>query len=191
MRGSSQPSTMFFSTSSRRYRLLMTVLGHVQAGKFPLLGELAAHRVGDDPLVQRAVVLKLQAAQRVGDALDGVLDGMGKVVQRVDAPLVALAVVGHMLDAVDGRVAHVHVGAGQVDLGAQRLFAVGKLAGAHAAEQVQILLRGCGPGRGWDGWACRRSLPRYSCICLAGQVVHIGLALPGSAFRRTRSRSRK
>ena len=59
--------------------------------------------------------------RRVGDALDGVLNGVCKVVQRVDAPLVALAVVLDVLDAVDGRVAHIHVGAGQVDLGAQRL----------------------------------------------------------------------
>ena len=54
--------------------------------------------------------------------LDGVLDGVGEIVHRVDAPLVALAVMLGVLDAVDGRVTHVHVGAGQVDLGTQGLF---------------------------------------------------------------------
>ena len=40
----------------------------------------------------------------MGDALNGVLNGVGKVIQGVDAPLIALAVVGNMLDAVNRRV---------------------------------------------------------------------------------------
>ncbi len=43
-------------------------------------------------------------------------------------------------DAVHDRVAHVEVGRGHVDLGAQHAGAVGKLALAHALKQVEILL---------------------------------------------------
>jgi hypothetical protein len=44
-------------------------------------------------------------------------------------------------DAVDRRVAQVDVGRGHVDLRAQHVGAVGKFAGAHLAEQVEVLLR--------------------------------------------------
>ena len=57
-------------------------VGHVQAGELALLGELGPEDVLDDPVVQRAMVLELQAAHAVGDALDGVLDGVREVVHR-------------------------------------------------------------------------------------------------------------
>ena len=73
-----------------------------QAGKLDLPGlGWADWQLLHDPVVQRAVVLELQRAQGVGDALQRVLNGMGKVVHGIDAPLVALAVVVHMADAVD------------------------------------------------------------------------------------------
>ena len=121
------------------------------------------------------MVLELEAAHAVGDALDGVLDGVGKVVHRVDAPLVALPVMLGVLDAVDGRVAQVHVGAGQVDLGAQGLFALLELPGTHPAEQVEILLRGTvAPRRGAGGLA--RVIAAVLAHLVAGQVVYVGLA---------------
>ena len=43
-------------------------------------------------------------------------------------------------DAVDRRVAQVDVAAGHVDLRAQRARAVGEFAGAHAPEQVEVLV---------------------------------------------------
>ena len=156
-------------------------VGHVQAGKLALLGEGGAEDVFNDPVVQRAMVLELQAAHAVGDALDGVLNGMGEVVHRVDAPLVALTVMLGVLDAVDGRVTHVHVGAGQIDLGTQGLFAFLELTGAHPAEQVEVLFRGA--------VAPRRRAGRLAGVgttvlahLLAGQVVHIGLALFNELF---------
>ncbi len=62
------------------------------------------------------------------------------VVHRIDAPRVAGAVVVGVADAVQHRIAQVDVGRGHVDLGAQHVGAVGELAGAHAAEQVEVLL---------------------------------------------------
>ena len=73
---------------------------------------------------------------------DRVRLAVGVVVHRVDAPLVARAVVRGVQDAVHDRIAHVEVGRGHVDLGAQRAAAVRELAGPHALEQVQVLLHG-------------------------------------------------
>ena len=113
-----------------------------QTGELDLPGPGGQLAVLDDPVVQGAVGLKLQGAQAVGDALQRVLDGVGKVVHGVDAPLVALPVVAHVVDAVDDGVAHVEVAAGQVDLGPQRHGTVGELPGPHAGKQVQALLHG-------------------------------------------------
>ena len=82
-----------------------------------------------------------------------------------------------VLDAVDGRVAHIHVRACQVDLGAQRLFAVGNLARAHTAEEVEVFFRR-GRGRGLGRLACFCVVAAVILHLLAGQVVHIGLAPP-------------
>ena len=127
------------------------------------------------------MVLKLQAAHAVGDALDGVLDGVGKVVHGIDAPLVPLAVVVLILDAVDGGVPHIHVGAGQVDLGPQGLFPLLELARAHPAEQVQVFLGGAvPPGGGAAGLAGVAAA--VLAHLLPAQIVHIGLALADQLF---------
>ena len=94
------------------------------------------------PVVERPVVLELERAERVRDALDPVRDRVGVVVHRVDAPRVARAVVVGRADAVERRVAQVDVRRRHVDLRAQGACAVGELAGAHPAEQVEVLLGG-------------------------------------------------
>ena len=83
---------------------------------------------------------------------------MREVVHRIDAPRVAGAMVMRAADAVEHRVAHVDVRRRHVDLRAQHVRAVRELAGAHAREQVEVLLdrrgrdTGCrGPARS----ACR------------------------------------
>ncbi|MPN16036.1 hypothetical protein SDC9_163374 [bioreactor metagenome] len=58
------------------------------------------------------MILKLQRAQGMGDALDGVLNGMGEVVHGVNAPGFPGAVVPDAVDAVNHRVAHVEVARG-------------------------------------------------------------------------------
>ena len=156
-------------------------VGHVQACKLTLLGEGSAENVLDDPVVQRAVVLELQTAHAVGDALNGILNGVCEVVHRVDAPLAALTVMLGVLDAVDSRVTHVHVGAGQIDLGTQGLFALLELTGTHPAEQVKILFRGAvAPRRGTGRLAGIGTAVLAHFV--AGQVVHVGLALHDELF---------
>ena len=122
------------------------------------------------------MVLELQTAHTVGDTLDGVLNGVGEVVHGVDAPLAALTVMLGVLDAVDGRVTHIHVGACQIDLGTQGLFAFLELTGTHPAEQVKVLFRAAvAPRRGAGGLAGIGAA--VLAHLLAGQVVHIGFAL--------------
>ncbi len=91
--------------------------------------------------------LELERADGVGDALDGVGLAVGEVVGRVDAPGVARPRMLRVEDAVQHRVAQVDVGRGHVDPGPQHARAVGELAGAHALEEVEALLRRPTPPR--------------------------------------------
>ncbi len=129
----------------------------------------------DEPVVERAVHVEFERADRVGDLLDRVALAVGEVVHRVDAPLVTRAVVFGVDDAVHDRVAEEHVGMRHVDLGAQHLRPVGELAAAHALEQVEVLLRRAVaprrlPARHRHGAAALTDL-------LLRLVVHVGQAL--------------
>ncbi len=84
------------------------------------------------------MVLELERADRMRDALQRVGDGVRVIVERIDAPLVAGAMVRRVADAVDGRIAHVQVRAAHVDLQPKDVRAVGKFARAHAAEEFEI-----------------------------------------------------
>ena len=107
------------------------------------------------------MIFELQGAQRVRDALERIADAVGEVVHRVDAPVVAGPVMGGVADAVENRVAHVHVRRRHVDPGPQDVLAVRELAQAHAAEEVQVLgsrpvavrARRAGLGQGAPGGA--------------------------------------
>ena len=119
--------------------------------------------------------LVLQRAQAVGHPLQGVLDGMGEVVHGVDAPLVPGLMMGDMDDPIEGRVPHVDVGGGHVDLGPEGLGAVFELPVLHALEQIQILLHGPIPvGAVLPG--LRQGTPVGPHLLL-GEVIHVGHAL--------------
>ena len=155
-------------------------LGHdgaldVQAGELDLARRLIGHlRLADEPVVQRAMDLVFQRAQRVGHALDGVLHGMLEVVHGIDAPLSAGAMVRMAVDAVHGRVAQQHVGRGHVDLGAQHAGALFELAVLHALEQVEVLLhRAVAIGAVHAGPGQRAAIDAHF---LGRLVVHVGNA---------------
>ena len=82
----------------------------------------------------------LERAERVRDAFDRIRQRMREVVHRVDAPGAAGAVMIGVANAVEHRIAHRDVRRSHVDLGAQHVGAVGKFAGAHAAEQIEVLV---------------------------------------------------
>src|SRR5215203_3157052 len=140
-----------------------------------VLARARRHRqVLDQPVVERPVILELERAEGVGDALDGVRLTVGEVVQRIDAPLVAGSRVSRVQDPVQHRVAHVDVGRSHVDPGPEHSGAVRKLTRAHALEQVEILIdRTVAPGavlaRLAEGAAVLADL-------VGGEVVDVGLA---------------
>ena len=86
------------------------------------------------------MVLELERADRMGDALDGIRLAMREIVARINFPRRAGARMRRIQDAVQHRIAQIDVARGHVDLGAQHPRAIGKFAGAHAAEQVEVLL---------------------------------------------------
>src|SRR2546422_260578 len=120
-------------------------VGEVKACKFVLVrvrrgNQAAFAQAVQQPVVKRALVFKLQRADAVGDLLQRVLDRVRKGVHGVNAPFVVGVVVVGAAYAVNGRVAHVDVGAGHVDLGAQHHGAVLMQAVAHFAKACQVLL---------------------------------------------------
>ena len=102
------------------------------------------------------------------------------VVGRIDAPGVAGARVLGVQDAVQDRIAQVHVGRRHVDLRPQHACAVGELAGAHAAEQVEVLLdRAIAVGRVLPRFGQRAALAAHP---IGRRIIDIGLALADQVF---------
>ncbi len=151
-------------------------LGHdgvreVQAREFDLLWMMHAELV-EVPVVERPVVLVLERADRVRDALDRIGLAVGPVVHGVDAPGVTRAMVRGLPDPVHDGIAQVEVTRGHVDLRAQGPGPVFELARAHAAEQVQVLLAGAIavrtlPARLGQGTAVLGHL-------IGREIVHVG-----------------
>ena len=145
-----------------------------QAGKFDLPGLTRQVAVLYHPVVQGTVGLKLQGAEAVGDALQGVLNGVGEIVHGVDAPLVPLAVVVHVVDAVDHGVPHVEVAGAGVDLGPEGHGPVGELPGPHSGEEVKTLLHRAVPVGALGGAV---HVPPHLLHLLRGQLADVGQAL--------------
>ncbi len=115
-------------------------VGEVQARELDLARPVRWLQLVQEPVVQRPVILELQRAQRVRDVLEGVGQRVREVVHRVDAPAITGALMIDVPDAIQRRVAQVHVRRRHVDLRPQHVLAVGEFARAHAPEQVQVLL---------------------------------------------------
>ena len=121
-------------------------VGVVEPRKLVLLRQrplklAAVGQLVDDPVVERPMVLEFQRADRMRDPLERVRDRMREIVERIDAPLVAGAMVRRVPDSIDRRIAQVDVRAAHVDLQAQHVRAVREFAGAHPAEQRHVLFR--------------------------------------------------
>ena len=111
MRGSSQPLTWPPRTSSVSTRLRQHRVGQIEPRELVLMRPRRHRQVVEEPVVERPVVLELERADRVGDALDGVRLAVGEIVARIDAPGVAGARMLGVQDAVEHRVAQVDVAA--------------------------------------------------------------------------------
>ena len=114
-------------------------MGEVQPGELDLAA-VEDPEVLQEPVVEGTMNLVLHAAQRVGDTLDGVGEGVLEIVHGIDAPRVPGPMMRGVADAVHHRVAHVQVRVSHVDLRPQGARPVGELPGPHAAEQGEVLV---------------------------------------------------
>ncbi len=68
------------------------------------------------PIIQWAVVSKLERAQRMGDALHRVADDVGEVIHRIYAPfIICHGMLRSFYDAIKHGVAHNEIGGAVVD----------------------------------------------------------------------------
>ncbi len=115
-------------------------MGQLESRHLGLTGLIARQRqLFEEPVVQRAVTVEFERAERVRGALDGVALAMRPVVGGIDHPGVVCAVMMTASNAVHDRVAQLHVLVLHVDLGSQHVRPIGELAGPHSTEQVEAL----------------------------------------------------
>ena len=111
------------------------------------------------------MVLELERAERVRNLLDRVGLAVREIVHRIDAPVIAGAMMSRMQDAIHDRVAHVEVSGRHVDLGAKHFAAVWELPSRMPSKSsrfssIDLSRNGlCAPGS--------VSVPRYSRISSA------------------------
>ncbi len=127
------------------------------------------------------MVLEFQRTDRMGDALDRIGLSMRVVVAWIDRPFVAGARMGGVQDAVEHGIAQIDVAGRHVDPGAQHARAVGKLAGLHAAKQIEVFRHRAVAKRAvLTGFGQRAALEPDLLLRL---VVDIGMASADQAFR--------
>ena len=157
-------------------------VGEVHLGKLDLSGRNRIFQLPHHPVIQRSVILKLQRTDGMGNSLNSILNGMGKVIHGIDAPLVPGVVMAHVSHAVDHRIAHVHVGGCHIDPGAQHLFPVRVYAVFHIFKQGQILLHAASCGRVL--LSRLRERPAVLPDLIRRQVRYIGLSLFNQLYGR-------
>ena len=86
------------------------------------------------------MVFKLQRAQRVGDVFQRIFERMREIIHRINAPGIAGVVMRRVHDAVQHRIAHVHVGRCHVDLCPQHALTLLELTTAHLFKQREVFL---------------------------------------------------
>ena len=155
-------------------------VAQVESGKLDLLRVAACIDVLQKPVVERPVVLELQGADRMGDALQGIGKRMSVVVHRIDAPAVPGAVMRGMLDAVHRRIPQVEVRGAHIDPGPQNELPFSELSGTHAPEQVEVFLHRPVPVRAVPSGLGQSAamLPHL----FGTEAVHVRLAVPYQLF---------
>ena len=162
------------------HQLAELTLGHdgmvdAEAGELDLTGLV----IGDGdvvhhPVIQGTMILILQGAEAVGDALKGILNGMGKVVHGEHAPARALTMMLNETNTVDDGVAHVEVAGGKVNLGAEGHLALLHLTGDHLLEERTGLFNGTVTVGGHGG---DTHIAAVGAELLGRQLTDIGQAL--------------
>ena len=189
MRGSSHPVTWPPSTSCEQAPLAHHRVVQVEARELVLVRHRRRPAVLDEPVVQRPVILELERADRVRDALDGVGERMREVVHRIDAPRVAGPVMRWRAGCGRGR-----------DRACSGSATPCRSARAARAPRRGTRRRACGgTDRGSRRPAARGtgsagpapcSVPRYARISSRRQAVDVRLAVADQHARRTRRAAR-
>ena len=108
------------------------------------------------------------------NAFKRILDRMGKIIHREDAPLRTLTVVIDIANAVNDRITHIKIAARKVDLRAERHFPFRDLTVFHLLEERQVLLDRPVTVRR----SCRHTdITAVSLELLGGQLADIGKPL--------------
>ena len=82
---------------------------HIKTCKFILMRLMLKPNVINNPVIEGTVVFKFNRAQGMCNPFKCVLNGVGKVIHRIYAPLITLTVMIHMKYAVNNRVTHIHI----------------------------------------------------------------------------------
>ena len=72
------------------------------------------------------MILKLQSAERMGDAFKSIREAMRIIVHRVEAPLVSCSLMSHLADAINHWISQVDVWGSHIDLGTKHMSSVFK-----------------------------------------------------------------
>ena len=118
---------------------------------------------------------ELKGTQRVCNTLEVVALTVRKVVHRIYLPLVASAVVWVVYNAIDDRVAEVHIRACHINLGTKHHSTLLNLAICHLHKEVEVLLN-----RAVAVWALCTRLCRSTLLCsnlLGCLLINIRLTL--------------
>ena len=110
--------------------------------KLNLLGRMRIFQLCYHPVVQWSVIFKFQSTDRMGDALNGILNGMSIVIHGIDAPLVAGILVRQMSHTINDGISHIHIGRSHINLCTQCFLSVCKLAVLHILKQLQVFFYG-------------------------------------------------
>ena len=125
------------------------------------------------PVIQRTVILKLQRTQGMGNSLNRILDGMGKIVHRVDAPFISCIVMRNVSHPVKNRISHIDIRGRHIYFCAEHTAAVLEFSCAHLLEQFQVFLYAAVTVRAVLSWF-RQSSAVFTDF-LRAQVADIGL----------------
>ena len=150
-------------------------IGKIQLGKFDLTGRILKFTLSYHPVIQRPVILKLQRTDGMSNMLNGILDGVGKVIHRINAPRITRIVMLHVGHAVNDRISHINIGRSHINLGAEHLFAVFIFSFLHLFKKTQVLLNRAVPVRTFLSGVVKVAPVLPDLLCR--QVADKGLAL--------------
>ncbi len=94
----------------------------VEPGKLDLFGPIGGRpQRFEKPIVERAMVFKLERTDGVGNSFDPVRLPVCPIVGRIDAPLVTSALMVGVANAVHDRVSQVEIGGSHIDFGPEHV----------------------------------------------------------------------